>query len=136
MTKKKFGECIAAYKKDLYIMASAILKNPEDAEDAVSNAILKGYENIEQLRDSRKFKQWMLAITKNEALKLQQKRLELPGNELVEAMLSPSVDRYDELWDVIREMKEEYRLVIVLFYYEDLSVRDFWRHLKRRLRTS
>lgn len=43
---------------------------------------------------------------------------------MVEAMLKPSRDQYDELWDVIRKMKEEYRLVIVLFYYENLSIRD------------
>lgn len=124
MTKKKFCDYIYIYKRDLYIIASAILKNSADAEDAVSNAILKGYENLEQLRDVRKFKPWMLMITKNEALKLKKKRLELPGNEMVEAMLKPTQDRYDELWDVIRKMKEEYRLVVVLFYYEDLSIRD------------
>ncbi|MGN0344290.1 MAG: RNA polymerase sigma factor [Lachnospiraceae bacterium] len=124
MTKKKFCDYIYIYKRDLYIIASAILKNSADAEDAVSNAILKGYENLDQLRDVRKFKPWMLMITKNEALKLKKKRLELPGNEMVEAMLKPTQDRYDELWDVIRKMKEEYRLVVVLFYYEDLSIRD------------
>ena len=52
-------------------------------------------------------------ITKNEALKLKKKRLELPGNEKVEAMLKPTHDRYDELWDGIPKMKEEYRLLIV-----------------------
>lgn len=124
MTKKKFCDYIYIYKRDLYIIASAILKNSADAEDAVSNAILKGYENLDQLRDVWKFKPWMLMITKNEALKLKKKRLELPGNEMVEAMLKPTQDRYDELWDVIRKMKEEYRLVVVLFYYEDLSIRD------------
>ena len=124
MTKKKFCDCIYIYKKDLYIIASAILKNSADAEDAVSNAILKGYENLDQLRDLRKFKPWMLMITKNEALKLKKKRFELPGNETVEALLKPTRDQYDELWDVIQKMKEEYRLVIVLYYYEELSIRD------------
>ena len=56
MTKKKFCDYIYIYKRDLYIIASAILKNSADAEDAVSNAILKGYENLDQLRDVRKFK--------------------------------------------------------------------------------
>lgn len=124
MTKKKFCDGIYLYKKDFYIMASAILKNSADAEDAVSNAILKGYENLDQLRDSHKFKQWMLMITKNEALKLKKKRFDLPGDEMVEALMKPTRDHYDELWDVIQKMKEEYRLVIVLFYYENLSIRD------------
>lgn len=124
MTKEKFCDSIYLYKKDFYIIASAILKNSADAEDAVSNAILKGYENLDQLRDSRKFKQWMLMITKNEALKLKKKRFDLPGDEMVEALMKPTQDHYDELWDVIQKMKEEYRLVIVLFYYANLSIRD------------
>lgn len=124
MTKEKFCDSIYLYKKDFYIIASAILGNSADAEDAVSNAILKGYENLDQLRDSRKFKQWMLMITKNEALKLKKKRLDLPGDEMVEALMKPTQDHYDELWDVIQKMKEEYRLVIVLFYYANLSIRD------------
>lgn len=33
MTKKKFCDSIYLYKKDFYIIASAILKNSADAED-------------------------------------------------------------------------------------------------------
>lgn len=124
MKKDKFCEYVVIYEKDLYIIASAILKNEADAQDAVSSAILKAYENLGQLRSSRKFKPWMLAITKNEALKIKKKRLQLPGDDAVEAMLKPVSDQYDELWDVIQAMKEEYRLVVVLFYYDGLSLRD------------
>lgn len=124
MTKKKFCDSIYLYKKDFYILASTILKNSADAEDAVSNAILKGFENLDQLKDSRKFKQWMLMITKNEALKLKKKRFDLPGDEMMETLIKPTQDHYDELWDVIQKMKEEYRLAIVLFYYGNLSIRD------------
>ena len=120
MKKDKFCEYVVIYEKDLYIIASAILKNEADAQDAVSSAILKAYENLGQLRSSRKFKPWMLAITKNEALKIKKKRLQLPGDDVVEALLKPVSDQYDELWDV----KEEYRLVVVLFYYDGLSLRD------------
>lgn len=124
MTKKKFCDRIYLYKKDFYILASTILKNSADAEDAVSNAILKGFENLDQLKDSRKFKQWMLMIIKNEALKLKKKRFDLPGDEMMETLIKPTQDHYDELWDVIQKMKEEYRLAIVLFYYGNLSIRD------------
>lgn len=120
----KFCEYVSKYKDNLYIMALAILKNEMDAEDAVSNAILKAYENRDQLNAFHKFKPWMLTITKNEALKIKKKRLILPGDEAVEAMLKPVQAHYDELWDVLQEMKEEYRLVVILFYYEDLSLRD------------
>lgn len=105
-------------------MALAILKNETDAEDAVGNAILKAYENMGQVSAIHKFKPWMLTITKNEALKLKKKRLYLPGDEVVEALSKPVEVHYDELWDVLQQIKEEYRLVLVSFYYEELSIRD------------
>ncbi len=124
MEAKKFCENISKYRDDLYIMALAILKNETDAEDAVSNAVLKAYENRGQIRSFHKFKPWLLTITKNEALKLRSKRLILPGNETVESLLKPVQAHYDELWDVLQQMKEEYRLAVVLFYYEELSLKD------------
>ena len=46
MTKKKFCDCIYTYKKDFYIIASAILKNSANEEDAVSNAICKRIRTV------------------------------------------------------------------------------------------
>lgn len=66
----------------------------------------------------------MMTITRNEALKIKKKRLELPGNDMVEAMLNPIQDEYDEMWDILHGIKEEYRLVIVLFYYDGMSLKD------------
>lgn len=124
MKAGKFCECVNKCRDSLYILALAILKNEADAEDAVGNAILKAYENISQLKAFHKFKPWMLAVTKNEALKIKKKRLVLPGNETVEAMIRPVQEHYDELWDILQQMKEEYRLAVVLFYYGGLSLRD------------
>ncbi|MCI9173737.1 MAG: RNA polymerase sigma factor [Lachnospiraceae bacterium] len=124
MKAGKFCEYVNKYRDSLYILALAILKNEADAEDAVGNAILKAYENIGQLKAVHKFKPWMLTVTKNEALKIRKKRLILPGNETVESMLHPVQEHYDELWDILQQMKEEYRLAVVLFYYEGLSLRD------------
>lgn len=78
MEAKKFCENVEKYQNDMYVMAYAILRNETDAEDAVSNAILKAYENIGKLRSLRKMRAWLLAITKNEALLIKRKRLFLP----------------------------------------------------------
>lgn len=124
MKVKKFCENVSKYRDDLYFLALAILKNEKDAEDAVGNAILKAYEHKEQINALHKFKPWMLTITKNEALKIKKKQLYLPGDEVIEALSKPVVAHYDELWDVLQQMKEEYRLAVVLFYYGGLSLRD------------
>lgn len=124
MNRTEFCEYLKRYEKQLYIVAYAILKNEADAEDAVCSAVLKGYEHLEQLRNPHKFKPWLITITKNEALQIKRKRLSLPGDEKIEAMLGKAYDNHMELWDIVQELKEEYRLVIVLYYYADLSIKD------------
>lgn len=124
MRQIEFCERVSQYRYQFYITAYAVLGNEADAEDAVCNAILNGYEHLAQLKNPKKFKAWMLAITKNEALKLCQKRMELLGNENVERLLPPTHDSHNELWDIVQTLKDEYRIVIVLFYYNDLSLRD------------
>jgi len=130
MEKTEYCELVGQYRKQLYVLAYAILKNEMDAEDAVCNGILKGYEHLEQLKDSRKLKSWLNVITKNEALKIKEKRALLPGNEKLEEILEPVYDSYNELWDIIQKLKEEYRLVVVLFYYNEMSVKEIARVLE------
>lgn len=124
MRQIEFCERVSQYRYQFYITAYAVLGNEADAEDAVCNAILNGYEHLAQLKNPKKFKAWMLTITKNEALKLCQKRMELLGNENVERLLPPTYDSHNELWDIVQTLKDEYRIVIVLFYYNNLSLRD------------
>lgn len=124
MKRLEYCEQVKAYRYQLYVVAFTILRNEEDAQDAVCSAILKGYEHIEQLKNSNKFKAWMITITKNEALKLKRRRLELPGDDKLEELLEPVRDHYNELWDCVQKLPEEYRLVIVLYYYNELSLRD------------
>ena len=68
MNTIKFCECVKRYQDDFYLLALSILKNESDAEDAVGNAILQAYEHQKQIRAQHKFRNWMLVITKNEAL--------------------------------------------------------------------
>lgn len=135
MRRLEFCELVKTYRYQLYVIAFAILKNEEDAQDAVCSAILKAYEHIDQLKNPHKFKAWMITITKNEALHIKRRRLELPGDEKIEELLEPVRDHYNELWDVIQNLPEEYRLVIVLFYYNELSLRDITKVLNIPLGT-
>ncbi len=124
MKQIEFCERVSQYRYQFYITAYAILGNETDAEDAVCNAILNGYEHLTQLKNPKKFKAWMLTITRNEALKLCRKRMELLGDENVERLMPPTYDSHNELWDIVQTLKEEYRIVIVLFYYNELSLKD------------
>lgn len=124
MNKAEFCEKIKNYEKQLYAVAFAILKNEADTEDAVCSAIEKSYGSLGQLRSPHKFKPWITTIVRNEALQILRKRMELPGNEAIETMLEPIVDQHNELWDIVAALPEEYRLVIVMYYYNGLTIRE------------
>lgn len=50
---------------DLYRFALCMMKNKQDAEDAVGEAVLKAYENIRKLKDEKAFRSWIFTITAN-----------------------------------------------------------------------
>lgn len=130
MDRTEFCELVKKYEKQLYAIAFTILKNEADTEDAVCNAIQKGYEKLYQLKSPYKFKSWITTITRNEALQIKRKRVDLPGNEKLEAMLEATFDHHSELWDIVQELPEEFRIVIVLYYYNELSIREISKILE------
>ena len=51
MKRLDFCEQVKMYRYQFYVIAHAILKNEEDAQDAVCSAILKAYEHMDQLKN-------------------------------------------------------------------------------------
>ena len=61
----KFAQMYETVYIDLYRFALFLMKNKQDAEDAVSESVLKAYENIRSLKDEKSFKSWIFTITAN-----------------------------------------------------------------------
>lgn len=62
---KKFTELYRNVYKDLYRFALCMMRQPEDAEDAVSEAVIAAFENIHNLRKEEAFRSWIFQITAN-----------------------------------------------------------------------
>ena len=60
-----FTRLYSEVAKDLYRLALYFLKNKEDAEDIVSEAVLDAYRQIESLRDDSLFRNWIVKILTN-----------------------------------------------------------------------
>lgn len=61
----KFAGMYETIYKDLYRYALCMMRNPHDAEDAVSEAVMRGYERIHTLRSEDAFGSWMFTILSN-----------------------------------------------------------------------
>ena len=79
---KKFSEMYETVYRDLYRYALCLMKNPQEAEDAVSEAVIIAYENIHKLKKEEAFKSWIFTILTNKCKKRLKKALkETPGRE-------------------------------------------------------
>ena len=58
----KFAGMYEEIYRDLYRFALCMMKNPQDAEDVVSEAVIRGYERVHALKKEDAFKGWMFTI--------------------------------------------------------------------------
>ena len=61
----KFTAYYAQYYNEFFRYACYFLGNREDAEDAVSDALVSAFRNFDSLRSEEKFKQWFMKILQN-----------------------------------------------------------------------
>ena len=79
---KRFSEMYETVYRDLYHYALCLMKNPQEAEDAVSEAVVAAYENIHKLKKEEAFRSWIFTILTNKCKKRLKKALkEEPGRE-------------------------------------------------------
>ncbi len=72
--REAFQEMFVASRSKFVAMASAILRNREDAEDAVQNAFLSGYLHLRSFEGRSALRTWFTRIVLNAALMIQRKR--------------------------------------------------------------
>lgn len=62
---KTFSHLYEQVYQDLYRYALCLMRDPHEAEDAVSAAVLAAYEHIHKLRKEEAFKSWIFKILSN-----------------------------------------------------------------------
>lgn len=123
--KQWFCDNLKNIENGMYRLSYSILKNETDAQDAVQEAIYKSYKNINTLKDKRKFKSWIYKIVTNtsfEILKNNKNYLDIEDNDIQAEKID--IDTNLTLWNAVQGLKQPYRTIITLFYYEDMSIKE------------
>lgn len=130
MEQETFERNIREYAPNMYRLALAMLHNRQDAEDAVSEAVLIAYEKRHTLRDRNRFKPWIMQIMANEARRIYGKNRRITPMEDMEAYMPSFRDENHELWDVVMQLETAHREVIMLYFYERFSIKEIGRILR------
>jgi RNA polymerase sigma factor (sigma-70 family) len=67
--RSAFATVYDRYADRLYDFAHSMLRNPEDASDAVADAFIKFAERLGQLREPERLRPWLYAIVRTECLR-------------------------------------------------------------------
>jgi RNA polymerase sigma-70 factor, ECF subfamily len=71
-----FHDLIRPYERGAFIVAYSILRNRDDAEEVVQQAMLNIFTHLGQLAEPEKFKAWAMRVVENEAKMYRRRRRE------------------------------------------------------------
>ena len=121
MTRDEFAASVTANEKKLYIAALSVVRNTEDAKDAVAAAVAHAWEKLDTLKDEAKFDGWLLRITYNEAKKLRRHANEYVSLSEIGDSFSRDADysslQFFDLISSARLDSKSSRILMLRFFY-------------------
>lgn len=130
--QEAFAELIEEYKLSIYKTAKAILKDEDDVCDAIQDTALSIYKNIQNLKNEKYFKTWVIKITINKCYDIIAKnRLNSEKVEKAKFYDKEEHNSFDkdiiikiDLETALNVLDEDLRVTTVLYYYDDLSIAE------------
>ena len=98
--REAFTQLLLECEQMLSRVAMAILRDPEDAADAVQDAVLAAWESLGQLRQPRYFKTWLVRILRNKCYRIGALRNKHSHTQLEEALRGEESPDWDRMLDV------------------------------------
>lgn len=147
-----FSVLVNRYKNQSYGLALKVVKNEEDAEEVVQDALMKAYKALRKFRQDAQFSTWLYRIVYNTALTKAGKRriqkvpvedyqeeLEFDGKDAVNTLVNE--DRKHYLHEAILTLNEEDRTIVHLYYKEEKDAKEIaeimnMSHVNIRVRLS
>lgn len=122
-------------------VATVVTKNQSTAADAVQEAFIRVYRNIEEFDEDKAFKPWFYRILINECNRYFKKQsniipIDMSEKEHLEVQLdSHHFEEYEDLYEAIKKLDDTQRIPLVLKYLNDLTDMDIALALELNINT-
>lgn len=126
MDKTSFTAAVERYQDTVYRVALHVLTSPQDADDAVQEVFLRLYTAQKPFQGEEHLRRWLLRVTVNYCRDMLRSPWRKRRVSLDKAPLPPVFQQPEEeaLYQAVMALPEIYRIVLVLYYYEELSARE------------
>ena len=140
--EKAYEELVIRYQKAVINSAYSITRNWYLAEDAAQDAFVSAWIKLDHLRESSKYAAWVCRISRNCAKNLAVRYREYIDYDLIANsehehneseftdVIAYDNSSNDDLNDSINTLSEKVKTVIVMHYYEGLSIDEIADRLR------
>lgn len=112
---------VREYSGTVYKIAISILMNKEDAENAFQEVFIKLYNKAPKFENETHRKAWIIRVTVNMCKDILNKKKNSKEEEIYEEI--PMLEKEsDDTFEKVMQLKEKYKIVIYLYYYEGYQI--------------
>lgn len=143
-SRKAYADLMASYREPLYLLLLRMTRNTTTADDLTMETFCKAFLQLNRYAPTGTFSSWLFSIGVNTYIDyLRKRRLEtvplgsitrsgdgefveyqIPSNQPNPEEAMMRMQRDAALKEVVEQLKEPYRKIIELRYYEDLSYEE------------
>lgn len=130
MDSRQYEQIVKDNIDTIYRIALSYTKATADADDVVQQTFMKLLTKSVAFKDEEHIKKWLIRVCVNECNSMFSTfwRRNVGSTDEIseEAIFEPEFgnDRNEELFEAIKELPANSRIVIYLFYYEDYSSKE------------
>jgi RNA polymerase sigma factor (sigma-70 family) len=128
---------VSEYGASIYRLALSILRDPGDSQDATQDTLIQATAALHRYQLGTNFKAWLLKIAVNNCRMMLRKRAArralqqaldsitrlAPRQPTTETHVVQGETRY-ELWNIVDDLDDKHRLVVVLRLAHDMTVAE------------
>ena len=134
MERREFTNAVEQYQDMVYRVAVHYFASSPDGEGVVQEVFLRLYTREEPFESQEHLRRWLIRVTVNvcrDVLKSPWRKRRVSLEALPD---QPVFDRpeQEELYREVMALPEKYRVVLDLFYYEELSTKEIAQVLNLR----
>lgn len=126
---KAFLTLFHKYEQDIYRTAFIYVKNQSDALDVVQETAYRSLKSIKNLKEPIYFKTWLIRIAISCAIDLLRKQknvvqMKPEFEEFISGDVNEDIDLEMTVRDLIERLYEDEKSVIILRFYEGLTIKE------------
>lgn len=126
--KQAFEVIVDRYQKPIYNLILRMVRDPEDAADLTQTVFVRAYEKLKTFDPRQKFFSWLYRIAINTSLNFVNQRkhtVRMDHAASYEDMTAhdqyEKAERAEKLGEALMRLRPEYRAIVILRHFHDLS---------------